>query len=220
MFRISTLAAGAALVMSLGAAADKVYDVSITNLTKAQQFTPQLVATHTNHVGIFSLGSAASEQLEILAEGGDTAPVTDLLNSLGDQVADVVTNLVLLDPGQTTTAQVTTSGSRRYLSVASMLIPTNDTFVALNTVRLPNHGERTFYALAYDAGTEANDQNCANIPGPVCGGAGVSEEGGEGYIFVSNGMHELDGGEGEEILDPATYDWRNPVALIRVTRVQ
>ena len=74
---------------------------------------------------------------------------------------------------------------------------------------------------AYDAGTEANDQNCANIPGPRCGGTGyVAEagEGDEGFIHIGNGFHELgsEDADGSEILGPQTYDWRNNVARITV----
>ena len=75
---------------------------------------------------------------------------------------------------------------------------------------------------AYDAGTEYNDQDCANIPGPRCGGAGfdpVPAEGDEGYVHISNGFHELDAEPIVEILGPHVYDWRNPVAVITVTRV-
>ena len=72
-----------------------------------------------------------------------------------------------------------------------MLIPTNDTFVALDSVRLPRVGSTARLAIAYDAGTEANDQNCNNMPGPRCGGVGFSpgpNVGDEGYVYVSNGF--------------------------------
>jgi hypothetical protein len=104
-----------------------------------------------------------------------------------------------------------------------MLIPTNDSFVALEGVPLPVLGARDLHAPAYDAGTEANDQSCARIPGPRCGGAGYDPEpadGDEGHISISNGFHEL--GEvddaGSEVLGPFLYDWRNPVARVTVRR--
>ena len=97
---------------------------------------------------------------------------------------------------------------------------TNDTFVALNGVRLPRT-TATYTAIAYDSGTEANDQNCRNIPGPRCGGEGFSpgpNAGDEGYVYVSNGFHDL--GNNRRLLGPAVYDWRNPVARITVRRVR
>ncbi|MEQ8993810.1 MAG: spondin domain-containing protein, partial [Pseudomonadales bacterium] len=45
------------------------YQVSITNLTKGQAFTPPLVVTHDASVSQFQVGAPASLPLEILAEG-------------------------------------------------------------------------------------------------------------------------------------------------------
>jgi hypothetical protein len=83
----------------------------------------------------------------------------------------------------------------------------------------------TYEVPAFDAGSEANDQNCANIPGPRCGGAGSSpgtNAGDEGFVHISNGFHELGSMDdiGNEILGPLTYDWRNPVATITVRRIR
>ncbi len=92
-----------------------------------------------------------------------------------------------------------------------MLIPTNDSFVALNNVRLPRFS-RACTAIAYDAGSEINDGLCLNIPGPYCKGAGTSAENGESYVPVTSGDH------GFANLDVAVFDWRDPVALITVSR--
>ena len=59
-------------------------------------------------------------------------------------------------------------------------------------------------------------KSCANIPGPACGGAGPSPdaaEGDEGYVHIHPGIH----GIGD--LDASEYDWRNPVAVIKIRRV-
>ena len=199
----------------------RIYEVTITNITKGQTFTPQLVVTHSSSVRLFSLGQPASPALEVLAEGGDTQPLTDLLLNLG---ASPQTIGGLLGPRET--AMVFVEATRgQVFSLAAMLIPTNDTFVALDRIRLPFYGTSRHVAVAYDAGTELNDQNCANIPGPRCGGAGVSsgtQDGDEGYVYVGNGFHELgaDDGDGNEVLGPLAYDWRNPVALVTVRRVR
>ena len=66
----------------------------------------------------------------------------------------------------------------------------------------------------YDAGSEPNDEDCDNIPGPVCGGEGASpDEGGEGFVHIQAGIH------GIADLDPAERDWRNPVAEVTIRRV-
>lgn len=102
-----------------------------------------------------------------------------------------------------------------------MLIPTNDAFVALNGVDLPRNFEPvTFDAIAYDAGTEINDELCASIPGPnfiECGGpggGGAPAAGAEGYVHVHAGIH----GVGD--LNEARRDWRNPTARVVVRRVR
>jgi len=92
-----------------------------------------------------------------------------------------------------------------------MLIPTNDAFLAARNVRLPRgHEVITIVVPAYDAGSEPNDEDCGNIPGPVCGGEGVSGEDGEGYVHVQAGSH------GIANLAAKTCDWRNPVASISI----
>ena len=75
------------------------YEVTITNLTRGQAFTPQLVATHSRAVSLFQTGSPASLPLEILAEAGDTGPLTDALLAKPYEVADVQTIPGLLAPG-------------------------------------------------------------------------------------------------------------------------
>lgn len=197
------------------------YKVTITNITPGQTFTPQLVVTHPHKVKLFTLGDAASAELEVMAEGGDTGPLT---TSLADQAYDTKTIPGLLGPGESASITVKSRSRKAYISVAAMLIPTNDTFVALNRVRLPKWGSITKMVPAYDAGTEFNDQNCLNIPGPRCQGEGYSIEvsdGDEGFVHIGNGFHELGGYDatGGEILTPKVYDWRNSVAKITVKRL-
>ena len=55
------------------------YRVTVTNLTRGQQFTPILVASHRAGVRLFEPGQPASMELEILAEGGATGPLAGLL---------------------------------------------------------------------------------------------------------------------------------------------
>ena len=55
------------------------FEVTVTNLTRGQTFTPVLVASHREGVTLFTLGAPASSQLAILAEEGNTAPLAALL---------------------------------------------------------------------------------------------------------------------------------------------
>jgi hypothetical protein len=218
MFKKQQLIAAAFLFAGTTVQAQNLtqFEVTITNITQGQSFTPQLVVTHSASASLFELGGQASPALEQLAEGGATGPLQD---ELANAAREAMTVEGLLEPGESVTAVIGAHRTDR-LSVAAMLIPTNDTFMALNGVPLPR-GNRTVVHMvpAYDSGTEANDQDCINIPGPRCEGEGYNPEpaaGDEGFIHIGNGFHLL--GEGESILGPEVYDWRNPVARVEVIR--
>ncbi len=220
MFKRSLAALGLTLFATTAAAQTGLdYEVTITNLTPGQTFTPQLIVTHSRNYRMFTPGQPASEALEILAEGGATGPLTD---EAANQTTDAQTLGDLLGPGQTVTTVVRgRPGSR--ISVAAMLIPTNDTFMALNAVPLTfGRNPAEYFVPAWDAGTEDNDQSCQHIPGPRCDGEGYVEGGGEGFVHIGNGFHDLGelDDDGFEILGPQVYDWRNSVARIVVRRVR
>ncbi len=200
--------------------AEEQFEVTITNLTRGQQFTPILVASHKEGVNLFTLGTPASSQLATLAEEGNTAPLTSLLLSNPD-VKDVVTAGPLLNPGASRTTTVQTKGGFDHVSVAAMLIPTNDGFFAINGVEGPKGNKiLTLFSVAYDAGSEVNDELCASIPGPFfseCGGPGGGAQtvgGEEGYVHIHAGIH----GIGD--LNAAQRDWRNPVAKITIRQIE
>ncbi len=199
---------------------ERRYQVSITNITSGIQFTPILVATHNEAVRPFTVGQPALPELAEMAEGGNIAPLTELALSTG-VVTDTANSAEVLDappllfPGQTVMLELTATGQARHLSLVAMMLPTNDSFVALNAVPLPRRGAVVHNALGYDAGTEPNDELCANIPGPRCGGEGGSPDvDGEGFVHISGGIH----GSGD--LSAAVYDWRNPVARVEIRRMR
>ncbi len=196
---------------SIGAFAEN-YLVSITNATMGQTFTPRLVATHTEG-NFFVVGDPALPEIATIAESGDVSPAMTLLETAGDLVTDVTVGDGLLGPGET--QEITIEGNPGdLLTLIAMLIPTNDAFTAVNAYPLPVSGSSTLTTVAYDAGSETNDEDCANIPGPVCGGAGDSpDDEGEGFVHVHSGIH------GIADLPSATYDWRNPVAKVTITKL-
>ena len=194
------------------------FEITVTNLTRGQQFTPILVATHTNEVNLFTLGAPASPQLARLAEEGDTGPLFTLLVGMSE-VKDVAVGAGLTNPGQSKTVIVRSGGKFRHVSVAAMLIPTNDGFFSINNVEGPNGDQvLTLFSPAYDAGSERNDELCSSIPGPFfteCGGSGGGAKvgGGEGYVHIHAGIHGIGN------LDASQRDWRNPVAKITIRRI-
>lgn len=194
---------------------ERRFEVTITNLTRSVSFTPILVATHRRGPSLFTLGQAASNGLLTMAESGNTGPLANALQTTG-RIADIKNSAGLLAPGQSVTVTVDGGKGVKHISIASMLLPTNDAFFSLNAVRLPGSSKvSTYYSPAYDAGSETNDELCVNIPGPHCGGNGLSpDDSGEGFVHIHAGIHGIGS------LDAATYDWRNPVAKISIRRLK
>lgn len=195
------------------AAADdgkRMYAVSVTNLTRGILFTPIMVATHQEGIRLYDLGLPPSAALAAMAEGGDTGALAAMINAT--QKASTAFTPGLLAPGQTVTVMVASLKGSNHMSLAAMMLPTNDGFIAVTDVPLPNGKQPvTYISNGHDAGSEPNDELCANIPGPQCGGEGGSPgAGGEGFVHIHAGIH----GIGD--LPAADYDWRNPVALITV----
>lgn len=195
------------------------WKITVTNLTKGQTFTPIMAASHDGGIKLFKLGKPASPELVSLAEEGNTVPLMDLFSAT-DGVLAVGSSGALLFPGESLTFNIARDDEADHLSLAAMLIPTNDSFVALNNLSLRPRGRTTAVVRAYDAGSEMNDELCASIPGPAlpfpgpeCG-AGGAPGGGEGYVYIHPGIHGIG--------DLAAYerDWRNPVARVVVHPVE
>lgn len=203
--------------MATNAVADdgmRKYEVSVTNLTRGTLFTPVFAATHRMNVSLYQLGQPASDELAALAEGGDTAPLSDKVGAT--KHATTQTGPVVL-AGKTEMFHITARKDANRISVASMMVPTNDGFIAVNNMPLPmGKGQKvTYLSNGHDAGSEPNDELCISIPGPQCGGEGGSPGvGGEGYVHIHAGIHGIGN------LNAADYDWRNPVARITVRRTQ
>lgn len=192
------------------------YDVTVTNLTAGTTFTPALAVVHSKNISLFALGEPASEGIAALAEAGDPGVIASTAGGV-PEVGGFATDTDPLAPGASTTIRVSSTVGFERITVAAMLLPTNDGFYAINTEKLPvSTGESvTYYATGYDAGSEPNDELCSNIPGPQCEGEGLSPDtDGEGYIHVHPGIH----GIGD--IAPEDHDWNNPVAKIRITAVE
>ena len=202
----------ATTVAALPAAAQEV-EVKIVNITKGQVFSPVIAWSHRRgFTPFFDFGKPASDELRDIAENGDFGDMETLLT--GDAEVREIATTGAIPPGAEAVLTLDTAGGARQISLASMLVNTNDTFLALRGVGVPRFSD-TFFSPGIDAGTEENNEDCAFIPGPACPeGSGNAEaaEGSEGYVFIQEGVH----GIGD--LDAALRDWRNPVAYIEITR--
>jgi len=217
---------------SMAQAAD--YEVTVTNLTAGVHITPLIVSAHPTDSSLFNTGMQASTELQAIAEGGDNEPMAAKLESIG---ASVATGTDLIAPGASETFTVSDSDANTVLSIAGMLLPTNDGFVGLNSVALPTKMGQTvhFSARGYDAGTEANDELIGSgapgeagfpVPPPLLatgllgtGGTGVDVEA-EGFVTVHRGvLGDLDPAGGFSDINAAIHRWSNPVAGVMITRI-
>ncbi len=204
-----------------GAADAARYEITVTNLTRGVVFTPPLIALHKAGVTIFNEGDPANTDLEMVAEMGMTGDLQATLDADPNVAATATAGGAPFGPGQSVSAEIEANRSFNRISLVGMLLPTNDGFFGVNGVKIPyaRRGEAVvLYSPGYDAGTEENDELCANIPGPsdICGGAGGGPGGSdEGFV-----VHVHSGIQGVGDLSPEDYDWRNPVAKISIRRVK
>ncbi|MGX9415860.1 spondin domain-containing protein [Vibrio sp. RC27] len=196
--------------------------VTLTNLTHNIYFTPVVAGAHDSSFEIFETTTPATAELEVLAEQGDISGVSGLLGNAG---ADVIENPAggLLASGESTTFLLSNSVGNDYLSVAAMMLPTNDAFIGLDSWEIPSEvGTYTVYLNAYDAGTEANDELADSIPAfpggdAGTGGFGVTAEIGTSNIHIHPGViGDDDALGGISDLDSSVHRWLNPVAKLTV----
>ncbi|HFB66675.1 MAG TPA: hypothetical protein ENJ60_14165 [Aeromonadales bacterium] len=204
-------------------------DITIYNQTQGITFTPLVVAAHDMNSHIFQVGQAASPELQAQAEGGDPAGVAGLLMTAG-AVVNVNPAGGLLFPGGDTSLSMDT-GSLGYLSLTSMLLPTNDGFAGIDAWKIPTTaGVYWIDVDAYDAGTEANDEiiNGGGAPGtpgiPAApgmdggmNGSGVTTQETNALIHIHPGnIGDDDPNGGKSDVDNRIHRWLNPVLRVRV----
>ncbi len=152
-------------------------EIRVTNLAgvDGSLLTPVVVATQNGIYDQFDVGSAASENIERLAEDGTTGPrIAAALNSGGVGEAQATAGGPLA-PGESRVLTFFADPSdplTQYLSYASMVIPSNDAFIGNddplqldlfdeNGSLIRRVGESAFIVSGddvYDAGTEVNDE--------------------------------------------------------------
>jgi len=226
------------LSLGLSAAASangRMVTVEVANLTNATYFTPILVAVHNRDFHLFQIGTPASDSLQAMAEGGELAGLIDEANDAGGNHAILEDDLHpagLLAPGVSVAAELEMGRHSRYLSLTGMLLPTNDGFLGLDAMRIPQWpGVYTYYVNGYDAGTEVNNElingggapGVLGIPADPGGNAGTGGSGLEGpdhntNVHIHRGVvGDLDPAGGPSDLAADVHRWLNPVAKVTVT---
>ena len=148
------------------------FDVTLSNLSDGQPFSPAVVATHAPSLALQIPGTPASAPIEAIAEDGDqSAAVARLADKR--RVTDVVDVGAPLTPAGTTVGDFAdevsfeiTGRPGDQLSLAAMLICTNDGLVLGDRLPLPVSGSVTYYLFGWDAGTEANTEASTDIVDP------------------------------------------------------
>ena len=195
------------------------YNVTIENLTSGQPFTPPVVAAHTSGMDVFNVGQAASAEVQAIAENGNNDPLVALLGGSA-AVLDSASGTAPVKPGESATITVEApSGS--LLSVVFMLICTNDGFSGVDSMTLAASGSESVDANAYDAGTETNTEDFADIVPPCQDLIGVSSADagtGETDAALAEGgvITAHQGIQGGTDLTVSDHGWTDPVARITV----
>jgi len=196
------------------------FEVTVTNLTSNQPLSPIATMIDDGTYSPWSVGSAASDGLELLAESGDGGPFLIEADTAG-AYATLAGNGVIL-PGASETLTIdTTEYAQLNLSLATMLVNTNDAFAGLKGIDVSNLSigeELTLSIPVYDAGTEMNSEAAGTIPGPA--------DGGEGYNVVRDdvdlvarhpGVVSNVDGYADSVLD-SSHRFDGPVAKLHIRR--
>jgi hypothetical protein len=175
--------------------AQTAVQIRVTALSPAlgTALTPMWLGVHDGTFRVFTAGEAASAGLEAIAEDGNTAILANTFGSAGFTTQHTLpgpSGVFLGGESATHTFMLDASNPmQRYLSYASMVVPSNDAFIAtMNpmardlTDGMGNFRNFSFTVMGsqvWDAGTEVNDELEANTAffGQTMPNTGVNENG-------------------------------------------
>lgn len=156
-----------------GIAQATTFEITVTN-HGPQPLSPMFFSLGDNTFDIFKLGTAASVGIKKIAEGGNTADMLAIANAAGPALSTYgVVGGSPLAPGLSRTMTFDTDVAHGYFSFAMMLGKTNDGFlgesVSSQGLNVFTGGVATGFSVnifgdrAWDAGTEENTQNAADL---------------------------------------------------------
>lgn len=186
---VIALFAAATLLPSVGQAqtGEVRFRLSVTNATDPEMVvTPGAFLIHEEAGEFWSANMPAGLSLERIAEIGDSS---EAVGTLGAEAIDAAPTA-----GATVSVEFAASPGQ-LLSLAQMLVATNDAFVGVNSLPLWSGGQPTAVTLnliAWDAGTEDNEDLFAGFdggqPDPAMGAANVDNGTATvgGVVAVSN----------------------------------
>ena len=198
------------------------YEVKLTNLTANQPLSPPAAILHGEGYSAWQFGAAVSDGLEQLAESG--SPVAFLAEAgTSTVVRDSQAGSGVVLPGDSAAVTLAGASADARLTLATMLVNTNDGFTGIDNQSLANlqPGQTlTLDVRTYDAGTEANSETLASVPGPAAGGEGfnlIRDD--RGFVTVHSGVISADDGLLSSVLNES-HRIQNPAARLVITRIQ
>lgn len=197
----------------------KQFQVTFTNNTNAQPLSPIAFVMHQGGT-LWTIGSSATNALEVLAESGDNSEVlaeTIVIRSASGS------GVVMPGASQTVNLSFTDDLDGKSLSAVTMLVNTNDAFTGFTGMDISEMmvgASNTFNIPSYDSGTEGNSEMAGTIPGPADSGEGFnSARDDSNQVTRHTGVVTMDDGLSSSILTEA-HRWDNPVARVTVTRIE
>ena len=204
----------------------QMFEIKLTNLTTGeagsggQVFSHPIFVTHAAGINLAAVGQPASPALVLLAENGDASGLAALATVSG-AMSLVADNMV--PPGGSITVTVTADAVNSSLFVGSMLVSTNDAFVAATDVPLFDEAGMPISAsidlMSYDAGSEDNTEMASDIPGPLGLDAAADPAGSNASVPTEGGVIAAHGGiQGVGDVSEA-FAWTEPTAMLMITPV-
>ncbi len=201
------------------------FEVTVTNLTNAQPLSPVAIIAHDAGYSVFTIGAPATVGLEELAEGGDnSALIAEANRSAGVLATESGAAPIGPAGNETVSFEVLQSSlADLRLSVSTMLVNTNDAISGINGVGIGSLavGDTAMYrGIAYDAGTEANTELAAEIPGPAGGGEGFNPIRDDRFdrVTMHTGVVSQDDGFAMSSLSNQ-HRFDNPTVSVRIERI-
>lgn len=205
--------------------------IKVTNLALGQPLSEFYVHAHNeSSIPLYELAEPASAPFAVLATDGNAR---DLVEFYHENSKGVFKDSIRIEGGsepvafgESLTFRVEISEEYPYISFASMAVNTNDAFIGVAGMKVLPGSRMTVFVPAYDAGVELNNEMCDYIPGPACQEDNIMEskrskrsettEEGEGVVYISPGISGVDENGTTTDLNPALYDWRNPISKVEV----
>lgn len=209
---------------SNSAPVNKTYQITVQNITNNQPLSPVAIIAHKSGYQVFRTGEKASGGLEYLAEGGSNKELLDEATADNDYIGSAAGTGAIPPGGSESLNLELGDASNFQVSVASMLVNTNDAFAAEVSGKVEGldvGNSLTINIPVWDAGTEANSESVGTIPGPADGGEGfnASRTGDSDFVAIHQGVVTSSDGFATSVLDES-HRFDNPVARVVVKRVE